>query len=172
MDTNEPAIRAAAAIFAEYGGFIRTIIRFEAGKKLDVEDLYHEFFLALVFKPIPPGARSIKGCLYRAIVHHVVNAVRLCEADSRMVEKYAKEIRISINIEGSGSAYINEEQKNTAVAGVDRYLQKREGQAFLLRYCDDYSILEIATRMGINQRTVSRYLSEGLRKLQRKLATE
>jgi len=172
VDTNESAIRRATAIFAKYGDFIRTIIHFQAADRLDVEDLHQEFFFALIRKPVPPDVQNIKGYLYRAIVHHVVNGIRLEETYSHTLKKYAKEFKISINNQESRSAFTLEEQKETAVACLARYLRGREGQAFLLKYRDDCSILEIATKMGINKRTVSRYLSESLRKLQRGLAAE
>jgi len=172
VDTNEPAIEMANAIFAEYGGFIRTVIRFQVGNKLDVEDLYQEFYLALVRKPIPADVQKVEGYLYRTIVHHVVNAIRSQEAHAQKIKKYAKETRISINNGELKSAFTGDEQKYTAVARLARYLPEREGQAFTLRYRDDCSILDIATRMGINKRTVSRYLSESLRKLHRRLAAE
>jgi len=172
VDTNESAIRMANAIFAEYGDFIRAIIRVQAGAKLDVEDLYQEFYLALLHKPIPANVQNMEGYLYRAIVHHVVNALRFQERYARNVQKYAKEMRISTNSKESGNAFIIDEQKHSVVARLARCLPGREAQAFVLRYGDECSILEIATRMGINRRTVSRYLSESLRRLHRRLATE
>jgi RNA polymerase sigma factor (sigma-70 family) len=115
---------------------------------------------------------NVKGYLYRTIVHHVVNAARLQESYARTLKKYAEEIEISVNNQGARIAFITDEQKNTVFAFLARYLQRRKGEAFLLKYRDDCSILEIATRMGINKRTVSRYLSESVQKLQRRLATE
>ena len=162
----------ADAIFAEYGGFIRTIIRVQAGSRLDPEDLCQEFYLTLLRKPIPADVQNMEGYLYSAIVHHVVNAIRFQERYVQNIKKYAKETRISINNEELGDAFTGEEQKHTAVARLARYLPGREAQAFVLRYRDDCSILEIATRMGINRRTVSRYLSESLRRLHRRLAAE
>jgi RNA polymerase sigma factor (sigma-70 family) len=58
------------------------------------------------------------------------------------------------------------------VAYLSRLLQDREAQAFVLRYRDNCSIPEIAARMGVDRRTVSRYLAESLRKLRRDLAPE
>jgi RNA polymerase sigma factor (sigma-70 family) len=162
----------ADAIFAEYGGFVHAIFRAQAGMKLDVEDLYQEFYLALVHKPVPAGVQNMEAYLYRAAVHHLVSAIRFQETYAQNIKKYAKETRISINNRESGSALTREEQKHTVVACLARYLPGREGQAFVLRYRDNCSIVEIATRMGINKRTVSRYLSESLRKLHRRLVTE
>jgi RNA polymerase sigma factor (sigma-70 family) len=175
VDTKDSAIQRAAVIFTHYGDFIRSVIRFQAGGGLDVEDLYQEFYLVLIHKPIPAGVQNIEGYLYRVIVHHVINAIRIEQVHTRAVEKYATESSISINNEGSGSALTGEERKNSAVACLADLLPGREGQALALRYRDDCSILEIATQMGITKRTVSRYLSVGLQRLQqlrRRLAAE
>ena len=58
------------------------------------------------------------------------------------------------------------------VAYCVRHLRERQAQAFVLRYRDNYDIAEIAQEMRVAQRTVSRYLSEGLRRLQRVWAVE
>ncbi|MBP7051518.1 MAG: sigma-70 family RNA polymerase sigma factor [Phycisphaerae bacterium] len=174
VDSNDWAIERAAAIFARYGDFIRRVISFQAGGRLDDEDLYQEFYLVLIEKPIPTDVQNIEGYLYRAVMHHVINAARIEQVYARAIEKYLEEGRISINRSGSESAF-TEDEKNTAVSRLVHLLPEREGQALALRYRDDCSILEIAKRMGINKRTVSRYLSAGLRRLQqlrRRLAAE
>lgn len=172
MANNDAAIRGAEAIFKEHGKFIYLVLCHQAGGQLDVEDLYQEFYLVLLRKPVPSEVRDVRGYLYRALVHHVINAVRLRETYANAVRKYAVERKIPINNQDAGNAFIDEEQKNAAIAGLARQLQKREAQAFVLKYRDDCSILEIARRMGINKRTVSRYLSQSMRKLQRGLAPE
>lgn len=169
---NDSAGWSVSAIFAEYDDFIRTIIRFQAGNKLDVEDLYQEFYLALIRRPVPADVQNMKKYLYRAIYHHVINAIRVRETYSHAIKKYAEETRISINNREPKCAFIDDEHKSAAVNCLARHLQEREAQAFVLKYHDDCSIVEIATKMGINRRTVSRYLSESLRKLQRRLAAE
>lgn len=172
MANNDLAVWAIAAIFEEHEEFIRIVLRHQAGNGLDVEDLYQEFYLVLLRNPVPADVRDLRGYLYRALVHHVINAARLREAYTHAVKKYAKERKISINNRDTRNALIEEEQQDAAISSLARGLQVREAQALVMRYRDDCSILEIATRMGINKRTVSRYLSQSLRKLQRRLATE
>lgn len=172
MEKSDSAVQTATAIFVEHGEFIRAMLRYQAGDRGDIEDLYQEFYLALVRKPVPADVRDVKGYLYRAIIHHVIDAVRLHKTYSHKMKKYAKETRISINNQGMRNAFIDEEYKNAAIAGLARHLQEREAQVFVLKFRDDCNIREIATRMGITRRTVSRYLSESLRKLHRRLATE
>jgi RNA polymerase sigma factor (sigma-70 family) len=172
VDKNDSAVCRATAIFDEHGEFIRIVLRHQAGSGLDVEDLYQEFYLALIRKPVPADVRDMRGYLYRAVVHHVINAARLRETYSHTMKKYAKETEISINTQGMENAFITDEHQSAAIARLARCLQEREAEAFVMKYRDECSILEIATRMGINKRTVSRYLSESLRKLQRRLAPE
>lgn len=172
MGTSDSTVQKATAIFAEHEAFIRTSISIHAGDRLDPEDLYQEFYLSLIRKPIPDDVRDIRGYLYCVIRHHVINAIRSGRSYSHTVKKYAEETRISINNEGSGNAFIDEEHQTATVAGMARNLQGREAEVFTLKYRDDCNIVEIAAKMGVTRRTVSRYLSESLRKLHRRFAAE
>ncbi len=169
---DDDAVQRAVAIFNEYGDFIRAVIRFQAHERSWQEDLFQEFFLTLIRKPVPAEVRNIKSYLYRAIVHHVLDSVRARENYRRAMKKYAKKTRIPINNRSAESALIEDtEERNATIAYLARHLQEREAQAFLLRYRDNFSIGEIATRMGVNARTVSRYLSESLKRLRETLTT-
>ncbi|MCX5643921.1 MAG: sigma-70 family RNA polymerase sigma factor [Phycisphaerae bacterium] len=167
------AVRAAAEVFNTHGGFIRAVIRFQAHNKSEEDDLFQEFFLALIRKPVPADVRNIKSYLYRAVVNHILDSVRMRENYRRLVRKYMEETGIPINNCLAGNVFIIEdaEEKDAVVAYFARYLQEREAQAFVLRYRDNFSVGEIAAKMGVNVRTVSRYLSEGLRRLRKTLAT-
>jgi RNA polymerase sigma factor (sigma-70 family) len=166
------AIQRAVAIFNEYGDFIRAVIRFQAYDRSWQEDLFQEFFLVLIHRPVPAEVRNINSYLYRAIVNHILDSVRARENYRRAVKKYAKETRIPINKRLAGNVLIEDtEQRNATIASLARHLQEREAEAFVLRYRDNFSIGEIATRMGVNARTVSRYLSESLRRLRETLTT-
>ena len=166
------AVQRAVAIFSEYGDFILAVLRFQAHDRSWQEDLFQEFFLTLIRKPVPADVRNIKGYLYRAIVNHILDSVRARDNYRRAMKKYAKRARIPINSRLAANVLIADtEERNAAIASLARHLQEREAQAFVLRYRDNFSIGEIAARMGVNVRTVSRYLSESLRRLRETLTT-
>lgn len=166
------AVRAAARVFEEYGDFIRAVIHYQARRKSDEEDLFQEFFLTLIRNPIPPDILNVRSYLYPAVIHHVVDSSRRRENYRQKMKRYAQNTGISVNMQASGSAFIeNTEERNAILAYFARHLQQREARAFLLRYRDNFSTAEIAAAMGVNVRTVSRYLSEGLRRLRETLAT-
>ncbi len=168
----DDVVRRAVAIFNEYGDFIRAVIRFQAYDRSWQEDLFQEFFLELIRSPVPADVRNIKSYLYGAIIHHVLDSARARDNYRRAMKKYAKKKRNPINNRSAGNAFIEDtEERNATIAHLTRYLQEREAQAFLLRYRDDFSVTEIAARMGVNARTVSRYLSQGLRRLRETLTT-
>ena len=170
---DDDAVERAVAIFDEYGDFIRTVIRYQTHDCSWQDDLFQEFFLELIYRPVPAEVRNVKSYLYRAIVHLVLDSVRARHTYRRAVQKYGKETRISINNPRAADALIADtEEKNATIAYLARHLQEREAQAFVLRYRDHFSIGEIAVRMGVNGRTVSRYLSESLRRLRETLSTE
>lgn len=166
------AVRRAVAIFNEYGDFIRAVIRFQAHDRSWQEDLFQEFFLTLIRKPVPADVRNVKSFLYRAVVNHILDSVRARDNYRRAVKKYAKKARIPINTWSAGNVFIEDtEERNATIASLARHLQEREAQAFVLRYRDNFSVGEIAARMGVNARTVSRYLSESLKRLRETLTT-
>ncbi len=169
---SEETIRAVADIVTRHSGFIRGVIRFQNCRCIEEDDLFQEFFLMLIRKPVPPDVRCLRSYLYKAIVHHVVDLIRHQVSYRRNLKKYAEEVRISINNRPVANASKNGGHRDAALAYMVRHLREREAQAFMLKYRDNCSIGEIAVRMGVEKRTVSRYLSEGLKRLQRTLAVE
>jgi RNA polymerase sigma factor (sigma-70 family) len=161
------AVEAAAALFAEHGGFIRAIMRFQAQNEFLEEDLYQEFFLLLVAKPMPSNVYNIKSYLYRAISHFVVECRRRQASYERCLERHSKEIRNSAHKRVARSAFIETADADAAFRRWTGQLRRREAQAFRLRYRDNFSIGEIAAVMGVDRRTVSHYLSAGLKRLRR-----
>jgi len=172
-DCRDQAIVAAARILEEHGGFLRSVIRFQAHDLCREDDLLQEFFLRLVEQPVPPDVRNLRSYLYQAVVRDIVDLGRRQEEYRRHLKKYARKIRISIHNRPSTNAIEKEiDEKGSVFARLTRQLQHREAQVVTLRYRDNYSIAEIADQMGVHRRTVSRYLTSGLRKLRVAVAIE
>ena len=168
----DPAVQAATALFFQYEDLIRTTIRFHAGSKLDPEDLFQEFYLSLICRPLPADVRDIRSYLYRAATNYVTSQLRRQRSYSHHQKKYAQEAENSIYNRPPRDALVEDEQRNVTITRLAGLLQQRLGQAFVLKHRDGYNILEIAVRMGVHRRTVSRYLSESAEKLRRRLAAE
>jgi RNA polymerase sigma factor (sigma-70 family) len=168
------AVGAAGVVFRDYGRFIRAVIRFQAGSRFETEDLFQGFFLALVRKPVPVDVRNIKSFLYRSIANYVLDLVRRNASYQRNLQEYAGQTRILINNRPAGNAFVTgtETERSATITHLVHLLQNREAEAFVLKYRENYTVAEIAAAMGVDRRTVSRYLSAGLRKLRENAAGE
>jgi RNA polymerase sigma-70 factor (ECF subfamily) len=158
-------VRLASTVFADYGSFIRAIIRSQIGDQAEAEDLYQDLFLALIQKPIPESVKNIKAYLYRAIANDAVDVVRRRQAGRTLMRKYGKRPNNSINKCQPENALIEKEQMDIMFELISGRLPKSQTDAITLRYGHNHNITEVAKRMGVDVRTVSRYISVGLRKI-------
>ena len=172
ISDRKEAVEAASALFREHGAFIRTTIRFQAKNEFQVDDLFQQFFLSLVNRPVPSGVENIRSYLYRAIINDIVDSARRRARQRKHFEKLTEEFRNSIHKRASAYAVISEQGGDTTLTCLTRQLRKREAEAVMLRYQDDRSIPEIACIMGVDNRTVSHYLAAALRHLRRICAIE
>ena len=167
------AVAAVVRVFAEHGNFVRSVIRLRVRDASRREDLFQELFLKLVNQPVPGGVQNVRGYLYRAILHDAVDLAREREDEKRHLRKYAARTEISIHKRPSQNAITEEtDERYSVFANLTRQLPRREAQVVTLRYRDNFSIAEIAAAIGIDRRTVSRYLTSALRALRGKLAIE
>ena len=154
----------AAEIFSEHGEFILTVIRYHTGNNDKADDLFQDFFLSLVCKPLPPNVHNVKGYLYRAIISKIIDAARRREKYRTRLHKYAKNLNYSVNKKTPANVLIEVEETNKMFKLIERQLPNSEAQAITLRYRHNYNIKEIARKMNVKSKTITRYLSSGLSK--------
>jgi len=172
MQVDETAVATAAAIFSEYGSYIRAVIRFRAQNEFLEEDLYQDFFLTLIANPIPSTVDNIKGYLYRAIINDVIDAARRRARRRKCLKKYLEQSRISVHNPSAENAILEMDEEGSALGRWTRQLCGREAEAVTLRYRDNRSVADIAREMGVDHATVIHYLSRGLRRLRRDCSLE
>lgn len=160
-------INAATAIFAQYGQFIRAVIRSKTWHQAYEDDLFQNFFLSLAHKPPSDDVKNLKSYLYRAITHDIMDAARKMNTYRARLEKYSEQSGNSINTSESKSAFIHDEDADRVFKLIERQLIRSQSRAIILRYKHGYGIKEIAEEMCIDSRSVSRYISIGLRKIKR-----
>ena len=159
----------AAEIFAEYGDFIHMVIFSQVKNKARIDDIFQDFFLSLVRKPIPQDVKNIKGYLYRAITNDIIDATRRVNKYSYHMHKYHEYPNHSINKRTPENAFIDIEETNKMFGLIKGRLTNSQYQAIALRYKSQYNIKEVAEIMGVKRTSVSRYISIGLKKIRQSL---
>ena len=171
-ESGREAVLKASAVYAEHGDFIKAMIGFLAKNQFRTDDYYQEFFLSLVRHPVPADVKNVRSYLYQAIRHDILDWTRKQAAEKQRLEKHAQEIRISIYNHTPTDAIVLDDERISAFRYLTRHLCRREAEAVMLRYRDNCSIAEIASEMGVDKRTVSRYLTAALDRLRRGLVIE
>ena len=166
-NTNKYAnnVKVAAKIFDEHGDFIRAVIRYHVGNGVQADDLFQDFFLSLIYRPLPKGLQNIRSYLYRAITNDVIDFARKVERSQAIMHRYAKNFKYSINKSSPENALIEIEETKKMFELIEGRLPHSQAQAVTLRYRNDYNIKGVAKKMDVNSKTVSRYISVGLSKI-------
>jgi RNA polymerase sigma factor (sigma-70 family) len=165
-------VARAAEIFSKYGDFIRAVIRYKVKNEAWVGDLFQDFFLSIVSKPIPPEVQNVRSYLYRAIINDIVDAARRIEKYKTRMNKYAECLSYSINNNSPENALIEAEETDKMFKLIEGWLRRSEAQVISLRYRNSYDIKEVAKKMHVDNRTVSRYISAGLSKIRQYLTVK
>lgn len=160
-------VEQASRIFSEYGDFIYSIIFTKVKNIEKTEDIAQNFFLSLVYKPIPPDVKDIKRFIYRAVTNDIIDTKRGINSYTKNFQKYSKNLKFPINNPPPANAYIDEGQIFEMLDMMKERLPGSCYQAINLRYKENQSIKDIAEQMGVERASVSRYLSIGLKKLRR-----
>ena len=159
-------INRAMKVFEEHGDFIRTVIRFHVKDRTEAEDLFQDLFLFLVSKPIPEEVQNIRGFLYRVVSDKAKDAFRRIECYQGRIRRYA-ERRKRIVENHPENIVIEVEEAERMLELISMRLPPKEARAVTLRYKNSCDIEEVAEKMGIKPRSVSRYVSVGLKKVRR-----
>lgn len=165
IDSRTDSANAAAQVFAKYGDFIRTIIRYHIGNEVQADDLLQDFFLALVSNPVPPDIQNVKSYLYRAVTNDIIDATRRVERYRRHTYKYARRGNHVIDKTTPEDLFIEAEEKDKMFELIEMRLRHTEGQAITLRYRNNNNVKEVAERMKVSIGTARRYISVGLGKI-------
>ena len=155
----------AATVFDKYSDEIRAMIYFNVKDKSRADDIFQNFFVSIVRKPIPPDIQDIRGYLYRAVTNDVIDVAREKECRQNHIKKYAECCNSSITTEDPENIAIRMEDTKKMFQLIESRLSKREAQVVLQHYVQGFSITDTAKKIHVGKRNVSRYLSVALKKM-------
>ena len=161
-DKMSSGVGCAMEVFSEHGDFIRSVIRFHVRNEAEAEDLFQDFFLFLISKPIPQDIRNERAFLYRVISARVKDAFRKIDRYQQNIRKYAQGHRYTID-DHPENAVIEADEVEKMFELIHSHLPSREALAITLRYKNNFETSKVAGKMSVKSRSVSRYVSTGLK---------
>ena len=155
----------AEEIFDRYGDEIRAIIHFNVKDKSKAEDIFQEFFVSIVRKPIPTDIQDIRAYLYRAVTNDVIDVSRQIKNHQDRIQKYAECHKYFVISEDPQDTAIQVENTKKMLKLIENHLPKREAEVVFQRFGRGFSTTDTAEKMKVDKRIVSRYLSAALKKM-------
>lgn len=164
MDKQE-RLDLAAQIFAEHGPAIRAMIRRHAGNKEEEEDIYQNLYLSLVCNPVPGPLTNTLAYLNTVIRNDVIDAARRRRSYQEMISRYAAGRMYEDPDNSPQDEVIRDEQIRKIGDFIQSSLPPHEARAVSERYGYGHSTTDAARHMRVKERTVSRYLCIGLKRI-------
>ena len=165
----QKSVQRAAEVFDQYGDEIEALIRFQVQDQSVIDDIFQNLFLSLVNKPIPAGITNVKGYLYRAVTHDVIDSMRRAKNYQSQASRIVERRSYVAFEDGPDTTVIEVEQLDRLSELIKEQLPRCEAEAVVLTCIDELDAGQAARLMGVNRRTVSRYKCIGLRKIRRYL---
>ena len=150
-------------VFEEHGHFIRSIIDFNVRDEAEAEDIFQDFFLFLILKPMPNEIQNIRAFLYRMVSGKIKDAFRRIDRYRARIRRYAGYSRHITEYRPKNNLIEAEETKRMFEL-IEKHLPPKEALAVTLRYRDNCDTVKVAQKMGVQPRSISRYVSMGLKK--------
>jgi RNA polymerase sigma factor (sigma-70 family) len=159
---------SAAEIYEEHSEFIRNAIVFHIKDERQVDDIFQDFFIHLTTYPPSEEIRNMRGFLYRSITNFILCRHRRQKDYQNCLQNYAKNNLIRSRYD-SEKRVIDAEEAQKMYALIEELLPPRESAAIIERYKNDNDIHEVAETLGLDVKSVSRYISHGLSKIRKLL---
>jgi len=167
-DTNsQRRVKMAAEVFNKHSAVILATIRSNLNDKSEANDMLHNFFLSLVYKPVPAHIRNIRAYLQRAVKNDILDASVRTKSYRARIQTYADCHKDTATYKDPETIAIQTEETQKAFELIEEQIPPRQAQAVIERCYHDLDTDETAERMCVNKRSVSRYLCIGLRKIRR-----
>jgi RNA polymerase sigma factor (sigma-70 family) len=164
-------VEHASRIFEEHRALILATIRYSLTDGANAEDIFQDFFLSLVHKPVSDGEQNVKAYLRQAIKNDITDAARRADSYRARVTRYAEDHDSNTVSKDPLDIVALAEEVGITFRLIKEQVWPREAEAITERFGYDHSTDEAARRMGVDKRTYSRYLWAGLKKMRDSLGT-
>jgi RNA polymerase sigma factor (sigma-70 family) len=158
---------SADEIYEAYSSFIYRTICYHIKDESQVEDLFQEFYLHLTTYPPPQNLKNIEAFLYRSISNFIIGFRRRQKEYRARLRCYGLQGLPRKKEDRPEKAVIDAEETQKIFTLIENLLPTRESAAITERYKHDREIDDVAKILEVNVRSVSRYVSSGLSKIQK-----
>ena len=160
-------VQRASDLLEEHADTIRTTIAVHVNDKSTINDIFQDFFLSLVQRPVPGRVKNVKAYLSKAVKNDVLDGAFQTKSRYLRNRKYAQMHTDRFKSPAPDDLAIHAEDIRQLFEVVDKQLIHHEAEAIIQKYRYDRDTSEAAEEMNISKRSFSHYLCTSLRKLRK-----
>jgi RNA polymerase sigma factor (sigma-70 family) len=160
-------------ILAENEGWLRTVVFARLGEYQAVEEVMQEVALAAVRQKAPlTDPTKVKSWLYRLAVVQSLIYRRKQGRRRKLIDRYAQRTRPSEQDTRRPDPldWLLSEERHQQVRAALARLASRDAEILLLKYTQDWSYRELASRLGISESAVEARLHRARQRMRMELA--
>jgi RNA polymerase sigma factor (sigma-70 family) len=169
-DSYKPDVVGEAKVFLDHKEFISKVISFRVHDEDEADDLFQDFFLTFIRRPLRRDIRDIRSYLYRMVTNHVIEPIARKERYRDRLREYAERTRHPARVKTPEESMLLADEVIKMFELIAKRLSRAQARAVRLRYRDGCTIKEIAQKMNVRIPAARGYISEGIRQLDTVLA--
>lgn len=158
---------SAAEVFSRYSSQIRAIIAFHLDDKSKIDDVFQQFFISLVYNPIPAHIQKVEKYLYKALANDVIDACRQANQYRESLQKYAEQHRYDKAAEDPQDKVLQVEATKDMFQLLEKRLSKLQAEVVWQHYGKGLSRTDTATKTNLDEGKVIRYISLARKKMRK-----
>jgi RNA polymerase sigma factor (sigma-70 family) len=156
-------LRFAARTLMEHGSFLRVSLRSQGADEHDIDDLLQDLFLCLATDRAPREQIS-RRYLYKVVLNDFIDLKRTTHRREELLYR-ARTASDTKALTSSDRPMVTADEMDQLLSIIERRLPPCHAQAVVLRHVEGLDVGETAQRLGVSPRTVSHYISVGLRRV-------
>jgi RNA polymerase sigma factor (sigma-70 family) len=104
--------------------------------------------------------------IYKTITNDIFDLVRKKKNYQARIARYGEQRKLVLNTPDPEQCAIQAEELQHLFSLIEKRLPPRQAQAIQLRYIKNCTTSEAARKMGVDEKTISRYLWAGIKQVQ------
>ena len=157
-------VEVASRIFREYGATIRSMVKVYVPDEHDADDICQDIFLSIAASP-PSHETALLAYLKTVVRNHVRDSYRRAASRQRFAQRYSALLETTNVCDEHRDRLERTEQAREAMELLKCALPPYMARVVIERCVYGGNVDQIASKLGIERRTVSRYCCVGLRRL-------
>jgi RNA polymerase sigma factor (sigma-70 family) len=169
-DNDEPRIDWPA-VLASHDRWLRTIVYARVGEVQAVDEVMQEVSLAAVRQQAPINdLEKISPWLYRLAVTHSLLYRRKQGRKRKLIERYVQRTQPTEYDRGDDPLeWLLAKERKEQIRRAMKQLPRRDAEILMLKYTEDWSYRQLASRLGITESAVEARLHRARQRLRTEL---